>query len=195
MASYPASVVAAFAAVALGNGVAQAQTAATSAWSERGMFVYDDFVVDFRRELEGSWLETRPLADCSTGEVYCASGAAFRVVIPRFCQEITVGDEWAEAGVTTMVLGREDHPLSPHRSAEVTWFLGDPAQPGVVYEYEPHNGIVALYRPNNGDFDFVGMAQDGRLTAFKRERMSDWRIRVHYKGLVSFDPAGVCQER
>jgi hypothetical protein len=128
-------------------------------WEGSGVYAFGPLLLDLnhRRERWGPG-RSSPLVDCSNDEVYCLTarrGNDFGVVafaVPRLCGNPAVGDRWSSAEVRTVVLARIEpsnepirNPVDYHtRRTATVYYLGDDANPEIVYEYFLGNGIVAV---------------------------------------------------
>lgn len=151
-------------------------------WSERGVFVAGSYVLDFQRHVEVSDGRRGSLENCSTAELYCASGLDWRVAFPRACVSMRVGDRWEREGVATVVLGVERETY--------VWrvWLAQPERPRLIFEYQPEEGIVGALEVD-ADGARVAAAREGRLRGLIRLT----RAYTQYHRLRTLDPMGRCQ--
>jgi hypothetical protein len=122
-------------------------------WEGAGVYVFGAYVLDLTKQREVWGPVGNPVRDCSDASYFCLAtdpnyGIA-NFVIPRRCADFKLGEVWSKDGVTTEVLAVSHPtppPLNPHYSLPDTiYFLGTLDRPHIVYEFWPHDGIVAIY--------------------------------------------------
>lgn len=163
---------------------------------EGGVYVFEpQFVLDMNRH-QFSMLPGRISAvqDCSDIEFFCiASGAGsvrkfFSVTVPRKCSDPVLNQTWKTGAVTTRVIAVSQEMMGPggKTKGDKSYFLADPEEKSVVYEYRPTGGIISVV---------VGRRDEDLIATFKKNggRPAGLDGKVHQ--LVTFDRLAGCQGR
>jgi hypothetical protein len=109
------ALIAALLTLSIGSAHAQLQRR-ENGWSERGLFVFGSYVIDFWRGYaapSGSHMVDR-IEDCSNTDFYCIRGHFYPIVLPRACGDWEVGEAWRVGDVTTRVVAHVNIPGDPH---------------------------------------------------------------------------------
>jgi len=162
----------------------------SEAWSNRGVFAFNDLVFDFQKELEVVGPISSHLENCSDKSFFCAKGGYLRVALPRRCESLQIGKVWTHSGVMTKVLsshqegfaGRQGIALLEAPGPYADYLLGDPAFPHTVVEYTIERGIVGIYHDSR--VDLVSEAMLGDLRKYEHQPT--------YRELVTLDKFGAC---
>jgi hypothetical protein len=166
------------------GGALAAEPASPPPWSERGVFVFGPVVLDFPKSVERFDNLVDGPTNCSNAEHYCVDGTIFHLVLPKTCRDMKVGESWTLDGITTAVL----------RQDAGTYYLGDPARPSAVYEYEHDAGVMGFYYDALGIIDFVRLARETGIPADYRKQES-LGPDSKYFSLTSLDLFGRCEPR
>jgi hypothetical protein len=167
----------------------------TQPWSDRGVFVFGSFVLDFKIGIEawGVGPIRSGLRNCSTDDYFCAEAGITNIVLPRDCNDIAKG-HWSAGGIETDVLGKFDdpdatrHPLHAYGTGTL-YLLGSSTHPQVVYEYDPGEGVRAFYYSWRTKADIVTLARKQGWIALKAQHENNGE----YSWLITFDKFGACE--
>ena len=161
-------------------------------WSERGVFVFGDLVLDFRKHTEQIYPFASVLTDCSTQKYYCAKGNIVQIVLPKQCSDFISSPTWSVRDVSIVKLHEENEVedmIHPSGSGHLV-FLGTPSRPAVVYEYDPAAGVRAIYYDPENKINFVAMAEQGKLTSYRQGMR---RGNDTFYPLLTLDKFGACE--
>lgn len=182
-------------ALMIASSVSAGEAAAPSptGWSERGVFGFGDVALDFQLQRERFAGTSAPLTDCSDAGAYCARGAIVNIVLPRHCSGLEGAAGWSRVNVRTDVLwsGEELQPVERYGSGRLL-LLGNARQPEIVYEYDPKLGVRGFFYDPTGRTDFVAMARNGGIDAYRKRLATEANPPRTYFGLATLDPFGKC---
>lgn len=184
------------------GAVAAASSPSFNEGSDRGVFVYGTLVLDFRQRQEVMGRSHR-LSNCSTEAFYCADGALFNIVLPRFCADLDLraGTVWRQGDLETRVIGAGETVTVPHAypgTRYTLYYLQTNVRPDIVFEYSRERGVSTIYYDIRREYapaealDFVALARSGRLGAFRREIVGDPQRQHLALGLLTLDQFGAC---
>jgi hypothetical protein len=138
------------------------------------------------------WWE--PLRDCSNGEMHCLSSATFSVAVPRRCADLAAG-HWEVGSVRTEVLlsHRASSPPLHGGGSQTNLYLVPAGHPNVLFVYDLHLGINALWWDEPHTIDFVAMQREGRLEdwLFNQRNRPAWQGRSFHR--LTFEAIGACR--
>lgn len=167
-------------------------------WEGAGVYVFGPIVIDLNRarEVFNPRIVYR-LVDCSNEEFFCLTtrrdtkysiASIMNISVPNRCRALRAGESWEVAGVRTEVLARfatNDAPLSMHVSRpDIIYYLGNDANPKVIYEYWGREGVVAVYHGLNDHPSLVTEVRKG----LNPESLSS----SHRMSLITFDRFAHC---
>lgn len=161
---------------------------------DRGIFVYGDLSLDFRKEVE-IYGRVNRLRDCSTDRYFCAKGDIFNIVLPKDCRELRLGAVWRVGNLETRVLGSQKQTESLHRRFYIPadhYYLQTNVRPEIVYTFSADRGLTQVFHDPTGGTDFVALAREGRIEAFQQESSGNPARRSAVKSLLTFDTFAEC---
>ena len=185
-------VVASALALTAAAGPAAMPTLPNIGWSDRGVFVFSGFPIDFRSKVEGIGLDNKFVQDCSTVKDYCASGERLNLVLPKKCSGLGETNSFSAADVTTSILLRSaDQPANriAHTQVPTEILLLKSSNSPFLYLYERPIGVTAILIPKT---DLASILHKIRSEGFDAiQEMFNDKILERYN-LVTFDPFGSC---
>lgn len=168
------------------------------------MFVFGSLNIDFLYYEYNTQLAHGKIEDCSNADYFCIQSKPFNLALPRSCEVVTrakVGDVWALGPVRNEILHIDKEPVPPIHGggSGTTYYIGNPETPDLLYEYDPSDGVHAIYwdqgraRFNTPlDVDFVALARNGAMKSWP-ERMSPDRSKLDKRySRVTRDAFGRC---
>jgi hypothetical protein len=157
-------------------------------------FNFGNIIFDLHYGLWDYAIWAEPLRDCSTEQIYCFQSATFSVAVPRLCADLASG-HWEVGGVRTEILlrHRDSSPPIHGGGSQTKLYLVSAGRPHVLYVYDLHLGINALYWHQPHGIDFVAMAREGRLEDWLFSEASRPAREGRYFPRTTFDAIGACR--
>lgn len=160
------------------------------------VFAFDGgYVLDLGKSLYANPPRPRrSVQDCSDSKMFCVKPddgdpeRTFSFTLPRTCTDPTTATEWHSNGAVTKVIAIQEklEPLPAGGFMVKTWFLADPRNQKVVYEYRPVDGITAL---------IVGRTGENVIEEVARAKGVPDALQNFTYHLMTFDSLGGCRDR
>jgi len=134
------------------------------------------------------------LRDCSNEAMHCLSSATFSVAVPRRCADLAAG-YWEVGNVRTEILlnHRDSAPPLHGGGTQTKLYLVTAGHPNVLFVYDLHLGINALWWDQPQTINFVAMQRGGRLEdwLFNQANRPAWQGRSFHR--MTFGAVGECR--
>lgn len=135
------------------------------------------------------------MRDCSNEEMHCLASETFSVAVPRRCADLARG-HWEAGGVRTEILlrHRDSSPPIHGGGSQTKLYLVSAGRPNVLFVYDLHLGINALWWAIGGQLDFVAMAREGRLENWLFSEANRPAREGRYFSRMTYQAIGACRQ-